>query len=419
VPDEDQPMSSSKPAKPTRSPRPAKSAKPAQSAQSAQSVERVAAPRLPTALVYDPTFLDHHVPDGFPEVPARVAGAIAMIDALIAEGSLPAEHVPRLDARPATKDELGMVHPLAHVERVRHACEAVLEYGGYEASPRRFASDVYVSPGSYEAALRAAGAPLVALDAIGEGRARNGYALVRPPGHHAGAEIAMGFCLFNNVAVAARYAQRRWGWRRVLIVDYDVHHGNGTQDIFYEDGDVLYFSTHQFPFYPGTGASAERGRGAGLGATVNVPLPADSGWSVYDPIFRQVLWPVADRFKPDVVLLSAGYDAHWADPLAEMRLSTADYSDLTLEVAEIADTYAQGRLVAVQEGGYHLDAVAQCAATSLLALAGSDQIVDALGEPPVQEFRWNEEAILRALYDLHDLAGYRRKPRRPGVRTAR
>jgi acetoin utilization deacetylase AcuC-like enzyme len=416
VPDEDQSAPSSMPAKPTKATKSARSAKtdkPATSARPTKAGEPEAAPRLPTALVYDPAFLDHHVPDGFPEVPARVANAVAMIDALITEGSLAAEQVLRLDARPATKDELGMVHPLAHVERVRHACEAVLEYGGYEASPRRFSSDVYVSPGSYEAALRAAGAPLVALDAIGEGHARNGYALVRPPGHHAGAEIAMGFCLFNNVAVAARYAQQRWGWRRVLIVDYDVHHGNGTQDIFYEDGDVLYFSTHQFPFYPGTGASAERGRGAGLGATVNVPLPADSGWSVYDPIFRQVLWPVADRFKPDVVLLSAGFDAHWTDPLAEMRLSTADYSDLTLEVAEIADRYCEGRLVAVQEGGYNLDAIAQCAATVLFALTGSDRVVDNLGEAPPINFRWNEDAILKALYELHDLAGYRRKPRRP------
>ncbi len=171
---------------------------------------------------------------------------------------------------------------------------------GYTGRPRSFATEVYLSPGSYQAALLAAGAPLVALDAIGEGRARNGYALVRPPGHHARPSHAMGFCLFNNVAVAARYAQQRWGWQRVLIVDYDVHHGNGTQEMFWEDGDVCYFSTHQFPYYPGTGASSERGEGAGLGATVNVPLPAGSGWSVYDPIFRQVLWPVADRFKPDV-----------------------------------------------------------------------------------------------------------------------
>jgi acetoin utilization deacetylase AcuC-like enzyme len=277
---------------------------------------------------------------------------------------------------------------------------------------------VYISPGTYEAALLAAGAPLIALDAVGDGRARNGYALVRPPGHHARTAEAMGFCFFNNVAVAARYAQHRWSWRKVLIVDYDVHHGNGTQDIFYEDGDVLYFSTHQFPFYPGTGGSMERGEGLGLGATINVPLPAESGWSVYDPVFRQVLWPVADRFKPDIVLLSAGFDAHWLDPLAQMRLSTADFSDLTLEVVEIADRYCDGRLVVVQEGGYNLDVMAQCAATVLVNLTGSDGIVDNLGEPPPLDQRWNDEAIVAALYEIHDLAGYRRKARRQGRRTA-
>ncbi|HLY32258.1 MAG TPA: hypothetical protein VKQ36_14610, partial [Ktedonobacterales bacterium] len=173
-----------------------------------------------------------------------------------------------------------------------------------------------------------------------------------------------------------------------------------------------------FPLYPGTGASSELGEGAGLGATINVPLPAGSGWSVYDPIFRQVLWPVADRFKPDVILLSAGFDAHFLDPLAQMALSNADFSDLTLEVAEIADRYCDGRLVVLQEGGYNLDAVAQCAATVLLALTGSDGIVDSLGLPPPQDFRWNDEAIIHALYDLHHLAGYRRKPRRPVVRPA-
>lgn len=376
-------------------------------------MEESRAERLPSALVYDAAFLDHLVPDGFPDVPERLSRSIAVIDALIEQGTLPAEHILRLAPRPATHEEIATVHDSRYVERFRRAVDALIERGGPDGDPQRFASEVYISSGSYRAATHAAGAPLVALDAIGEGRARNGYALVRPPGHHATSSLGMGFCIFNNVAIAARYAQQRWGWQRVLIVDYDVHHGNGTQDIFYEDGDVLYFSTHQFPLYPGTGASTERGVGPGLGATVNVPLPADSGWSVYDPIFRQVLWPVADRFKPDVVLLSAGFDAHWRDPLAEMRLSTADYSDLTLEVAEIADHYCQGRLVTVQEGGYDLDAVSQCAATVLFALTGSDAIVDNLGQPQPIDFRWNEEAIIKALYDLHGLAGYRRKARRP------
>ena len=378
--------------------------------------------RLPTAFIYDPAFLDHHVPDGFPERPERLTGAVQAIEAYIRDGLLPAEDVLRLAPRLATLDELTTVHTPGYVERVRRTVERLYGGMGFESEPRALDDEVFVSGGSYNAALLAAGASLNALDAIGEGRARNGYALVRPPGHHARPDQGMGFCIFNNVAVAARYAQRRWGWKKVLIVDYDVHHGNGTQEMFYDDPDVVYFSTHQavsrdsLPFYPGTGASSDVGEGAGAGATINVPLPADCGWSVFDPIFRQVLWPVADRMKPDVILLSAGFDAHWQDPLGEMRLCTADFSDLTLEVKEMADRYCDGRLVAVQEGGYDLDAMAQCATTLLFALTGSDKIYDTLGVPPPLDFRWNEEAIIQALYRLHDLTGYRRKPRQPQVR---
>lgn len=387
------------------------------SSTSQQPVEPDEPARLPTALVYDLAMLDHLVPEEFPEVPERLERGIALIEGLLAEGTVPAERVLRVDARPATRDELTAVHTPAYVAKVQLAVERLREREGDDADPVKFATDVYISSGSYVAATLAAGSPLVALDAIGEGRAHNGYALVRPPGHHARPAQAMGFCLFNNVAVAARYAQKRWGWQKVLIVDYDVHHGNGTQEIFYDDPDVVYFSTHQFPWYPGTGASTETGDGAGKGKTINVPLPPGSGWSVYDPVFRQVLWPVADRMKPDLILLSAGFDAHWRDPLGDMRLSNADFSDLTLEVAEIADRYCNGRLVVVQEGGYHMDAVTQCMATTLVALTGSDGILDTLGQAPPMSSRWNDEAIVSALYQLHDLAGYRRKPRRQGKRV--
>jgi acetoin utilization deacetylase AcuC-like enzyme len=373
--------------------------------------------RMPTALVTGDIFLEHVTPAGFPERPERLLQARAYIEQLLESGSIPADHVLRLDPRAATQDELAAVHAPAYVERIREAVERLtLAATAGAPSIRRFATDVYLSRGSYDAATHAAGAPLVALDAIAEGRARNGFALVRPPGHHATDEHGMGFCIFNNVAVAARYAQRRHGWQRVLIVDYDVHHGNGTQDMFYTDPSVVYFSTHQYPWYPGTGASDEIGEGEGLGATINVPLPAGSGWSVYDPIFRQVLWPVADRFKPDVVLLSAGFDAHFQeDPgLGEMRLCNPDYSDLTLEVKEIADRYCDGRIVALLEGGYNLDVLSSCAATVLLALTGSDAVAGSVETPPPLNFRWNDEAIIRALYDIHHLEGYRRKARRPG-----
>jgi acetoin utilization deacetylase AcuC-like enzyme len=372
---------------------------------------------LPTALVYDPAFLDHLVPDDFPEQPERLSRSMEIIEQALAARPEVAERVLRLSPRPATLDELTTVHEADYIELVRRTVERAMEGAGFEAAPRRLASEVYVSPGSYTAALLAAGAPLVALDAIGEGRVRNGYALVRPPGHHARPAQAMGFCIFNNVAVAARYAQRRWGWNNVLIVDYDVHHGNGTEEMFYSDPSVVYFSTHQFPLYPGTGASTDMGEGPGLGATINVPLPAESGWSVYDPIFRQVLWPVADRFRPDVILVSSGFDAHFRDPLSDMLLCNADFSDFTLEILEIADRYCDGRVVLVQEGGYDLDAVATCAATVLFALTGSDTVVGDLGSPPPTQGRWNDEAIVQALYQLHDLAGYRRKARRVHIRT--
>jgi acetoin utilization deacetylase AcuC-like enzyme len=205
-----------------------------------------------------------------------------------------------------------------------------------------------------------------------QGRIKSAFCAVRPPGHHADSRRAMGFCLFNNVAVAARYLQQHHGLDRILIVDWDVHHGNGTQEIFYEDPTVFYFSTHQYPHYPGTGTEDERGRGAGEGFTLNCPLPAGTGDHVYLEIFEKVLVPAAKGFRPDFVLISSGFDAHRDDPLAGMCLTGHGYAGMTRILRQIADLHCGGRIVSCLEGGYNLEALADSAEAHLEVLSGSD-----------------------------------------------
>ncbi|MBI3603569.1 MAG: histone deacetylase, partial [Nitrospirae bacterium] len=228
--------------------------------------------------------------------------------------------------------------------------------------------DTALSPGSLPAAYLAAGGALVALDAIMAGLVQNAFCAVRPPGHHAERDRAMGFCFFNNVAIAARYGQRRHGLDRVLIVDWDVHHGNGTQHAFYDDPSVLFFSTHQYPHYPGTGRATERGEGAGEGSTINVPMSAGQGDEDYREVFERVLVPAADQFKPDLVLISAGFDAHRDDPLAGMGLTEDGYETLSRTVLDIARRHCQGRVLSCLEGGYHLPALAASVERHVLAM---------------------------------------------------
>ena len=214
----------------------------------------------------------------------------------------------------------------------------------------------------------ATGGILAAIDAVVAGKIRNAFAVIRPPGHHALPDRAMGFCLLNHVAIAARYIQKKHGLKRILIVDWDVHHGNGTQEVFYDDPSVLYFSTHQFPYYPWSGDPDERGTGAGLGTTVNAPLWPGSGDASILKAFREDLLPAAEAFRPDFVLISSGFDAHERDPIAEMRITTPGYAALTKIVAGIAERHAKGRLVSLLEGGYNLKALAQATEAHLRAL---------------------------------------------------
>ncbi len=382
---------------------------------------------MTTALIYDPIFLEHIPPARHPDRPGRLAEAINVLEALDwLDGKR--EGLVQLTPRAATIDEIAAVHERDYIQSVE---DASLEAARQEAKGGRpgmlFATDTYVSAKTYEAARKAAGAPLVAIDAIMRGEINNAYCLVRPPGHHAVAESAMGFCIFNNVAVAARYAIDHYGLERILIIDYDVHHGNGTQEMFYDDPRVLYFSIHQAPFYPGTGESLEFGEGAGEGTTVNVPLPVQTGFETYEPVFRQVLAPLADRFNPQLILVSAGFDAHWKDTEPGigllppgMQLSTAGFAHLNRIIVDLANWYSDGRLVMVQEGGYHLEVMRCCVATAINNLLGDDAAVDELGQGADRNFHINNDVLIAELRRLHKLTGYRmRNKPKPDIERLR
>jgi len=305
--------------------------------------------------LYDDIFLRHDTGPGHPERPARLT---AIVDRLRAADLL-ARLVP-IKAAPAADEWLTTVHAAEYVARVAAAAG--------EGETYIDTQDVPISKDSAHVAVMAVGGVLAAVDAVAEGKVARAFCAVRPPGHHARRDRAMGFCLFNNVAVAARYAQKKHGLAKVLIVDWDVHHGNGTQEMFYRDATVLYFGVHRAPFYPGTGAAEETGEGPGRGFTINVPLPAGSGDAAFTKAFTEVLDPAARRFQPDLVLISAGFDAHKDDPLGGMQMTPDGYAALTRLVRRIADTSARGRIVSVLEGGYDLAGLAASVEAHVRAL---------------------------------------------------
>ena len=310
-----------------------------------------------TALLADPIYREHDTGPGHPERPERYDAVMEALD----EAGL-AALLDRINSRAATEDELALVHTRPYIQLASREIRA----GARELST----GDTSVGPRSLEVALQATGGVLNAVDHVMAGQARNAFCAVRPPGHHARPAQGMGFCIFNSIAVAARYAQRKHGIGKVMIVDWDVHHGNGTQDTFYEDGSVFFFSTHQWPWYPGTGPASETGDGAGKGATMNRPFPAGSGRAQIVKAFREDLRRAADAFKPGFVLISAGFDSRLGDPLGGFRLSDQDFGDLTQIMLEVAGTHAGGRLVSVLEGGYALDGLASAATAHVRALVG-------------------------------------------------
>ncbi len=299
---------------------------------------------IKTAIVADRRYARHFAGRSHPERPERIEAMIDMVDTLRRDGLV------RLSPRQARLDEVALCHEPDYIAAVERT--GTLDRYAFD-------SDTRASRDSFHTALLAAGGVLTAAEAVADGEAENAFAIIRPPGHHATASRAMGFCLFNNVAIAAAWLVRVRGFRRVLIVDWDVHHGNGTQDCFYSTREVLYFSTHQSPLYPGTGSLDEIGTSEGTGFTVNVPLPAAFGDPEYLRAFDDLLMRIGRQYRPEFVLISAGFDAHFRDPLGAMQVTEDGFAAMARRVRRIAAEFAQERIVAALEGGYDLQALAE------------------------------------------------------------
>lgn len=319
---------------------------------------------MSTAILSDPIFANHTW-YGHPERAERLSA----IQQAISKADLTGRLHP-VAPRPASEHSLLAVHSPELLRRLRQ----MASYGGGQ-----FDADTYVTADSWDAATLAAGAAIGAVECVLEGRFQNAFALVRPPGHHATPGRAMGFCLLNNIAIAARHALDHFGLERVAIVDYDVHHGNGTQDAFYAEPRVLFCSTHAGAFYPYSGHIDEIGAGKAAGSTLNIPLPFGTGDQGYAIVFEQLIVPALRRFQPQLILVSSGYDSHWRDPLGPMTLSVQGFATLIRTLLKQADTLCGGRIVFVLEGGYDLDAIGACAVATLRLMLGCDPGKDPLG----------------------------------------
>ncbi|MBA3947401.1 MAG: histone deacetylase [Herpetosiphonaceae bacterium] len=315
---------------------------------------------MATAFLRD-DIIELHSDPTHPEQAERLASLTQALEA-----SELASVLRTLPLRPARESEIAAVHRGQMLERTQMLA---LDGGG------RLDADTYVTPDSWQVACHAAGTVITATEAVVGGTVANAFAVVRPPGHHATATRAMGFCLVNNVAVAAQYALDHLGVKRIAIIDWDVHHGNGTQDIFYGNAQVLYCSTHNYPFYPGTGHWQEMGQGVGYGTTLNVPLPPGTDETAFVRTYDELIIPALRRFEPDMIMVSAGYDAHWADPLGAMLVSTTGYALVATKVYNLAADVCGGRIVCALEGGYHPPALVECIIATLQVLRGRPDLV--------------------------------------------
>ncbi len=314
----------------------------------------------------DPIYIAHETGSFHPESPQRLEVIYSML-----EDNGVRRLYEQCSMRKAELHEITLIHSASHFERVAATAGVPQSY---------LDADTQTSEDSFDAALYAAGAVLDGIDLVISGKMRNIFALVRPPGHHAERDRAMGFCLFNSIAIGAQYAIKKHALERVLIVDWDLHHGNGTQHSFYDDQRVLYFSTHQYPFYPGSGDFQETGTGIGRGFSVNVPLGMGCGDNDFYTIFKEVLEPIADLYRPQLVLVSAGFDTHFDDPLGGMKMTPDGYAALAGLVQQIANRHAEGRLLLTLEGGYSLSGLRDSVRAVIEQLAGKHQVEEGAAE---------------------------------------
>ena len=341
---------------------------------------------MKVGFVYDPIYLKHdtgsHV-ENFRRLEA--------ITSHLEQTGLTQQLTP-IKPRPATIDELSLVHHKQYISSIQ---EAAQRGGGW------LDMDTVMSADSYDVALYAAGGAIKATEAVMNGEINSAFALVRPPGHHATPQRAMGFCLFNNVAIAAKYALAEC--ERIIIIDFDVHHGNGTQEAFYDNPQVLYISTHQYPHYPGTGSTGETGSGTAKGTTVNIPLPGGCGDAEYQQVFEQIVVPATRRFKPQLILVSAGYDLHWADKLALMQVSVTGFARMVEVIKGLAGELCGGRLVLSLEGGYDITALAASVRATFDVLLGKADIEDPIGQTQQKWTAPDLASLIKEIKEIHNL----------------